>query len=128
MASSFSESGEWFDAADGGEEYMLEDDEPTPVEEKNESEGGLSSGVSSSSVDESSEVEEEGGEKVPDEEVLEEAKKEVVVDLVEQAKHVARRTELPSGPVGDDGSLFAVLKKNVGKVSRSRQVAHMRLS
>ena len=29
---------------------------------------------------------------------------------------VTRREELPSPPVGDEGSLFAVLKKNVGKV------------
>jgi len=29
---------------------------------------------------------------------------------------VARRTELPSLPVGDEGSLFTILKKNVGKV------------
>ncbi|KAH9944530.1 Oxysterol-binding protein-domain-containing protein [Epithele typhae] len=28
---------------------------------------------------------------------------------------VKRRSALPSGPVGDEGSLFAVLKKNVGK-------------
>lgn len=28
---------------------------------------------------------------------------------------VQRRTALPSGPVGDEGSLFGVLKKNVGK-------------
>lgn len=30
---------------------------------------------------------------------------------------IVRRTQLPTGPVGDEGSLFAVLKKNVGKVS-----------
>ena len=29
---------------------------------------------------------------------------------------VVRRSSLPSPPVGDEGSLFAVLKKNVGKV------------
>lgn len=32
------------------------------------------------------------------------------------AMEVVRRTQLPSPPVGDEGSLFAVLKKNVGKV------------
>jgi hypothetical protein len=31
-------------------------------------------------------------------------------------QEVVRRTNLPSGPVGDEGSLFAVLKKNIGKV------------
>jgi hypothetical protein len=29
---------------------------------------------------------------------------------------VKRRTQLPSGPVADEGSLFTVLKKNIGKV------------
>ena len=32
------------------------------------------------------------------------------------AQHVAHRTTLPSGPVADEGSLFALFKKNVGKV------------
>lgn len=32
------------------------------------------------------------------------------------SKQVVRRMLLPSGPVGDEGSLFAVLKKNIGKV------------
>lgn len=31
-------------------------------------------------------------------------------------QQVVRRTQLPSGPVADEGSLFSVLKKNVGKV------------
>ncbi|EIM83378.1 uncharacterized protein STEHIDRAFT_123815 [Stereum hirsutum FP-91666 SS1] len=33
----------------------------------------------------------------------------------ETLKPVVYRTQLPTGPVGDEGSLFAVLKKNVGK-------------
>jgi hypothetical protein len=32
------------------------------------------------------------------------------------AQQVTHRTSLPSGPVADEGSLFAVFKKNVGKV------------
>lgn len=32
------------------------------------------------------------------------------------AQQLAHRTSLPSGPVADEGSLFAVFKKNVGKV------------
>lgn len=30
--------------------------------------------------------------------------------------NIVRRTQLPSPPAGDEGSLFAILKKNVGKV------------
>lgn len=33
-----------------------------------------------------------------------------------EVQPVVRRTQLPSGPVADEGSLFSVLKKNVGKV------------
>jgi hypothetical protein len=33
-----------------------------------------------------------------------------------QRREVQRRTQLPSGPVGDEGSLFSILKKSVGKV------------
>lgn len=34
---------------------------------------------------------------------------------VNAARRVIRRTRLPSGPIGDEGSLFAILKNNVGK-------------
>lgn len=34
---------------------------------------------------------------------------------VNAARQVIRRTRLPSGPIGDEGSLFAILKNNVGK-------------
>lgn len=127
IASGYSESAnshEWFDAPEAGEEYVLEAeedelDEPTPSEEKSEREGGLASDPNGSSVAESSSDADEGEEK--EEESIsknshEEAEEEAAVDLVEQARQVSRRTSLPSGPVGDDGSLFAVLKKNVGKV------------
>ncbi|KII93353.1 hypothetical protein PLICRDRAFT_151971 [Plicaturopsis crispa FD-325 SS-3] len=38
-----------------------------------------------------------------------------LADSNEPAGEVARRTQLPAGPTSDEGSLFAVLKKNVGK-------------
>ena len=103
-------SREWFDAYDGGEEFVL-DVEPTPIEEKTnlEAEGSRSSLGGSSDAEVEVEdivaIQSQGkGEEVAE------------VDPVEKAQRVARRTELPSGPVGDEGSLFAVLKKNVGKV------------
>ena len=34
----------------------------------------------------------------------------------EGQRAIVRRQALPSGPVGDEGSLFAVMKKNIGKV------------
>jgi oxysterol-binding protein-related protein 3/6/7 len=41
--------------------------------------------------------------------------------VVASARQVAHRMSLPSGPVADEGSLFAVFKNNVGKV----QLTHM---
>jgi hypothetical protein len=41
-------------------------------------------------------------------------------------KEVVRRTQLPSAPVADEGSLFTVLKKNVGKVGVSGSSSHKR--
>ncbi len=38
-------------------------------------------------------------------------------DPVASSLQVVRRTKLPAPPVGDEGSLFSILKKNVGKVS-----------
>jgi oxysterol-binding protein-related protein 3/6/7 len=112
IATTFSDgttSREWFDALDGGEEFFLEP-EPTPIEEKVQLEVELFEG-SRSSLGDAEEQEDIYAAQKQD-------KGEVVVDMdpVEKAQHVARRTELPSGPIGDEGSLFTVLKKNVGKV------------
>lgn len=95
---------EWFDAEDNfGEEFLLED--PTPEEEK--ARLVLQSGSSSL---------EEYGSASSDEEdhiLLKTVRDD---DSSLHARQVVRRTYLPSGPVGDEGSLFAMLKKNVGKV------------
>jgi hypothetical protein len=40
-------------------------------------------------------------------------------DPTDGTLQVMRRSQLPAPPVGDEGSLFAMLKKNVGKVSVS---------
>lgn len=120
MASSYSEStNEWFDAPDGGEEYILDEDEPTPGDERNEFEGGLTATTSGTSIGGSSDADEDEDdeeEETVNTELLASDEDDGPADLVEKSKHVVRRNSLPSGPVGDDGSLFAVLKKNVGKV------------
>lgn len=56
----------------------------------------------------SSDLNEESGEKQPSPQ-----------SLKTDARAIVRRTCLPSPVVGDQGSLFAVLKKNIGKVSAS---------
>lgn len=108
-------SNEWFDASEGGEEFVLDVDERTPVDEKTEAEAqsveGSRSSLGGLSDDDEDIIAIEFQDK--DEEGLVES------DPVEKAKEVARRAELPCGPVGDEGSLFAVLKKNVGKVRTS---------
>ena len=95
---------EWFDAEDNfGEEFLLED--PTPEEEKTR----LVSQSRHSSLH-------EYGSASSDEEDHISLKAVRNNDSSSHARQVVRRTRLPSGPVGDEGSLFATLKKNVGKV------------
>lgn len=90
-------------------------EEPTPGEEKGEDEITFGNGGGSrSSLGGSSDAEEEDTLAT---ELLDDDSDEEEADPAEKARHTTRRTELPSGPIGDEGSLFAVLKKNVGKVS-----------
>ena len=115
IATTFSDgttSREWFDALDGGEEFLLEP-EPTPTEEKVQLEVGLFEG-SRSSLGGSSDAEEQ--EDIYAAQAQDRGEVVVNMDPVEKAQHVARRTELPSGTISDEGSLFTILKKNVGKV------------
>jgi len=92
---------EWFDAEDGvGEEFVLDD--PTPDEEKER----LVLHSETTSLHQSESSEEEGFPPPPRDS-----------DPSMSASQVVRRTCLPSGPVGDEGSLFAILKNNVGKVT-----------
>jgi hypothetical protein len=93
---------EWFDAEeDLGEEFVLDvpiaDEEREPVVPQSET----SSLIQTVSSDE----EEHSPPLVHD------------TDPLVNASQVVRRTRLPSGPIGDEGSLFAILKNNVGKVT-----------
>jgi hypothetical protein len=93
---------EWFDA-DSAEEFIL-DIPPAQLDSRQPSK--IMSNDSRSSLGGSSVDTDIVGEpsRVPSE-------SPTVIEL-----EVARRTHLPAAPVGDEGSLFAILKKNVGKV------------
>ncbi|KAH7883783.1 Oxysterol-binding protein-domain-containing protein [Phlebopus sp. FC_14] len=94
---------EWFDAEDHvGQEFVLDD--PTPDEEKARP---ILPSLNSSIHEYESES--TGEEIVPSRLVSEK------LDPSLQARQIVRRTRLPSGPVDDEGSLFAMLKKNIGK-------------
>ncbi|KAF7982052.1 hypothetical protein HWV62_30330 [Athelia sp. TMB] len=107
ISTTFSDgTADWYDAPEGGEEFELDsgdEHEPTPIEEKSEEQLGLGSNVGSRSSLGGSSEEDLTPAQIED------------IDPAQKALQVSRRTELPSGPVGDEGSLFAVLKKNVGK-------------
>lgn len=103
----------WFDAMDepdGAEEFFLD---PLPVEAgAAEDRIPALDGQSNSIVSgESSDTDEEDGVGR-----LSLATSERGVRTGAQQVLVAHRTSLPSGPVADEGSLFALFKKNVGKV------------
>ena len=100
----------WFDAVDepeGAEEFILD----PPLSEAGAPEERLPvlDGQSTSNASEESDTDDE-------EEV---ARLSLAVsDRIVKAgtQQLTHRTSLPSGPVADEGSLFAVFKKNVGKV------------
>jgi hypothetical protein len=92
---------EWFDAEeDLGEEFFL--DVPNPEEEREL----IVPQSETSSLNQTASSDEE------------EHCAPLALDTdpsVNVARQVVRRTRLPSGPIGDEGSLFAILKNNVGK-------------
>ncbi|EKM60912.1 uncharacterized protein PHACADRAFT_84847 [Phanerochaete carnosa HHB-10118-sp] len=99
--SSQSEASIWYDAEgyDGPEEFILDD---TPAEESPPGASQLSSAdVVSTSPSNDTE--------------LNSSAVEANVSTSTSVQQIVRRTQLPSPPVGDEGSLFAVLKKSVGK-------------
>lgn len=116
----------WFDAEeyDGAEEFVLDeapdDSQVSKLSEMNNM-GTPSSGTSDAgpeSTSESSDSEEEEAEEEENE--VTEISTAGTSDISPPSElAVTRRTQLPSPPAGDEGSLFAVLKKNVGKVRQS---------
>jgi hypothetical protein len=102
----------WFDAVDepdGAEEFFL--DPPQSEAGAPEDRIPVLDGQSTSNASEESDTDDEA-------EVarLSLAVSDRVVKAPAGAQQLTHRTSLPSGPVGDEGSLFAVFKKNVGKV------------
>lgn len=102
VATSTSESF-WFDApefGDGPEEFLLE---PTGVDDH----GPDSRIMDPNDRDDSNSV---------DTDIEDETPKHEPTELPSDPSQVTRRVQLPSLPPADEGSLFTVLKKNVGKV------------
>ncbi|KAA1468625.1 hypothetical protein DENSPDRAFT_834003 [Dentipellis sp. KUC8613] len=111
-APSLSDGGSiWYDATDGSaegaEEFVLDVTPPT------DGEAGGASKISTVADNHSSIYHNDSDASDTDDE----SQHKGVFPPEETAsrQHIVRRTELPSGPVGDEGSLFAVFKKNVGK-------------
>lgn len=107
---------EWFDAmeGDGPEEYILDSQGADGTSTEPPSRILTNDSRSSLGQDQSSNGDTDFNESEPGTPHPSDADK--LSNL-----HVVRRTVLPSPVVGDEGSLFAVLKKNVGKV-RSRHL------
>ncbi|KEP54600.1 animal oxysterol-binding family 3 protein [Rhizoctonia solani 123E] len=101
----------WFDASDGADEFFLDEDE-------NENEGGVVDAVGEKHSDVEEEDEDEvevvDGESSEDEPEVVPAPESAPVAVVPSTE-IVRRTRLPAPNTGEEGSLFSVLKKNVGK-------------
>lgn len=111
----------WFDAPEpeGAEEYLL-DASPGEEGDSRMLDGGVQP---NSPVSQSDIVSSSGTNTDADTDAGSDSEAESTPETTptspadsDKARDIVRRTELPSGPVGDEGSLFAVLKKNVGKV------------
>ncbi|KAG5639369.1 hypothetical protein H0H81_003513 [Sphagnurus paluster] len=106
IATTISDSvNEWFDALDGAEEFIIDTDgtEAPSRMLTNESRSSLSH-QDTSSTDTDMEEDDFGH------------KPSTPTNVVNHENFlIKRRTQLPSSPIGDEGSLFAILKKNVGK-------------
>jgi oxysterol-binding protein-related protein 3/6/7 len=114
VATSFTDTvNEWYDAhdgLDGAEEFVL-DSLPSSAEAEHVNHVEVFDSHSSLDLQESSadsDAEEEVSATLLDQESLSE----------EAGRLVKRRSRLAVGPVADEGSLFAILKKNVGKVNQ----------
>ncbi|KAI0095308.1 Oxysterol-binding protein-domain-containing protein [Irpex rosettiformis] len=118
--SSHSELSVWYDAEefDGAEEFVLED--PLPEESQGSQISDAPSAIqptasttSEFSYDVTSDDDDSDSE---DEITMAEAEAAMCTAVtIRDEKPIVRRNQLPSPVVGDEGSLFAVLKKNVGK-------------
>lgn len=96
---------EWFDAQDNvGEEFVL--DVATPDDER--AQLTLQTGSTNHQEYDSASSNEA-------EEVIQIISNSEPASSV-QSREIVRRSRLPCGTVGDEGSLFTILKKNVGKV------------
>ena len=108
---SLSDSGSiWFDATDeydGPEEFFI-DSQPLEAGVADCQIASIDGQSNSHDCEEASDTDEEQDARPS----LAVSEPRVAVGL----QQIAHRTSLPSGPVADEGSLFAVFKKNVGKV------------
>ncbi|KAJ6519568.1 oxysterol binding protein [Mycena sanguinolenta] len=109
---SLSESiNEWFDAnSEGAEEFVL-DIPPAQLDSESRQPSQILTNDSRSSLGDSSV--ETASDGLAEGEPPEVQSESTTVDDVPLP--IVRRTRLPTAPVGDEGSLFAILKKNVGK-------------
>ncbi|KAF7339687.1 PH domain-containing protein [Mycena sanguinolenta] len=103
---------EWFDAnSEGAEEFIL-DIPPAQLDPESRQPSEVFTNDSRSSLGDSS-VETASDGVVEGESP--EVPSESTTTVDDAPLPIVRRTHLPTAPVGDEGSLFAILKKNVGK-------------
>jgi oxysterol-binding protein-related protein 3/6/7 len=104
---------EWFDASEGAEEFVLDETAIDPSERPSQ----ISTNDSASSIHTEADAESIDTDSDSDESIRSPTVQgNVTPATTVTSLQVVRRTTLPAPITGDEGSLFAVLKKNVGKV------------
>ena len=117
-----SDASVWFDAPeyDVAEEYVMVDDSLVEDGQGSKISEVTSPGVESMLTTDADRESNNTGDSETDTEVgIPVGSPELQHFSQDDAHSIVRRTQLPSPPVGDEGSLFSVLKKNVGKVRLS---------
>lgn len=109
----------WFDAIEGDE---LGAEEFVVAEQDDQGEDDSVAGAAATGAETSNDMDRSEESEVEADISIDESPDE----QCHSHQYVDRRTRLPAKPVGDEGSLFAVLKKNVGQVCMicSRQVTN----
>ena len=103
---------EWFDAEDGAEEFHFDTNDSPPTGVREEQPSRTTTTIDTTSMFEDQDSDDDSS---IDTDLGVDEPTEIISPGVDHSRHTYR-TQLPAPPPEDEGSLFTILKKNVGKV------------
>lgn len=103
---------DWYDAEEGAEEFFFDPSDSPPRGEHEDQQASQTATIDTTSMFEDQDSEDDSS---IDTDLGDDAPQEIISPGVAKGQRVYR-TQLPAPAPEDEGSLFAILKKNVGKV------------